>query len=654
MKILTWNINGIRASKRCLKDVFDSLDADVICLQETKITRDMLDEPSAIVEGYNSYFSFSRKRSGYSGTANFCRDGVTPVAAEEGLSGKLTSQSEGSIGCVGKVEEYEAEELVSLDSEGRAVITQHQIELKEGDVRDLAIINVYVPRVAEKEGRWTYKFHFLALLQSRAECLLRNGSHVIVLGDINTTHKHLDHCDPSSQEFRGFESRQWIDQLLRPEDRDPDLAPIEDRAAFEATMLDAEGSHFIDAFRYFYPDKAEAYTNWSTVTSARQTNYGKRLDYIFIDKGLEDCLVDCHILSDFEGSDHCPMVLELRCNPVPAKKCPPFCTKWMPEFQGKQQKLLSFFSKSAGGKSVINGNKEGEKVKRNDELERETGEDAQLFEAVEVVSSQSSASSSSPLLPSLSDSFQAQRKKDTQGEKSPLKGGLKRTLSDKVSDVNAKKKKGGKGDNSSASNMGGKQASLLNFFRKPPSSSSVQETDSKETSSKYWQKDGNDGTKSSSEAKASPSKDSKAKKEKSTSSSKLSLPSLSLIPCKNKTDSHSIDSDVTQAVDEAENSTLQKIKLPGTKLNAEQPENTTDPPKPKASSVWKGLLSGPPPPPPCKGHKEPCVLRTVKKPGPNKGKQFYVCARPEGHSSNKEARCEHFQWISYMSAGKKS
>ena len=84
-----------------------------------------------------------------------------------------------------------------------------------------------------------------------------------------------------------------------------------DRATFEGILTDTEGSHFIDSFRFFHPDETEAYTNWSTVTSARETNYGKRLDYIFADTGLQDYLVDCYLMPDVEGSDHCPVVLDL-------------------------------------------------------------------------------------------------------------------------------------------------------------------------------------------------------------------------------------------------------------------------------------------------------------------------------------------------------
>ncbi|XP_075434518.1 DNA-(apurinic or apyrimidinic site) endonuclease 2 isoform X3 [Ascaphus truei] len=197
MRVVSWNINGIRATRGGLQEILDSLDADIICLQETKVTRDLLDEPTAIVEGYNSYFCFSRARSGYSGVATFCKSRTTPWAAEEGLSGLLTNHR-GSVGCYGNTEGFVDEELQSLDQEGRAVLTQHHILTSEDREETLTVINVYCPRAdPEKPERKSYKLRFYRLLQIRAEAILQAGGHVIVLGDVNTSHRPLDHCDPT-------------------------------------------------------------------------------------------------------------------------------------------------------------------------------------------------------------------------------------------------------------------------------------------------------------------------------------------------------------------------------------------------------------------------------------------------------------------------
>ncbi|XP_011246181.1 DNA-(apurinic or apyrimidinic site) endonuclease 2 isoform X3 [Mus musculus] len=223
LRVVSWNINGIRSPLQglacqepsscptALRRVLDELDADIVCLQETKVTSehsriqdlygDVLTEPLAIVEGYNSYFSFSRSRSGYSGVATFCKDSATPVAAEEGLSGVFATLN-GDIGCYGNMDEFTQEELRVLDSEGRALLTQHKIRTLEGKEKTLTLINVYCPHADPgKPERLTFKMRFYRLLQMRAEALLAAGSHVIILGDLNTAHRPIDHCDASSLEW---------------------------------------------------------------------------------------------------------------------------------------------------------------------------------------------------------------------------------------------------------------------------------------------------------------------------------------------------------------------------------------------------------------------------------------------------------------------
>lgn len=228
LRLVSWNINGIRSPLQgavcqesnnfanvTMKRTLEELAADIVCLQETKVTRDVLTEPLAVVEGYNSYFSCSRNRSGYSGVATFCKDSATPVAAEEGLSGLLATQN-GNVGCYGNMDEFTQEELRALDSEGRALLTQHKIRTWEGKERTLTLINVYCPRVdPEKPERLTFKMRFCRLLQNRAEALLAAGSHVIILGDLNTAHRRIDHCDAINLKyFEEDPARKWMDGLL--------------------------------------------------------------------------------------------------------------------------------------------------------------------------------------------------------------------------------------------------------------------------------------------------------------------------------------------------------------------------------------------------------------------------------------------------------
>ncbi|KAL9959776.1 hypothetical protein ACROYT_G033131 [Oculina patagonica] len=538
MKILTWNINGIRAAGRgrSLKDILDSLEADVICLQETKVTRDMLDEVTAIVDGYNAYFSFSKVKTGYSGVATFCRNEVTPIAAEEGLSAVLTPQP--SIGSYGSNTDFTPEELEALDAEGRAILTEHRLV----DDKSVVIINVYCPRAdKENKDRVDFKLKFYKLLQERAEAIVKEGRHVIVLGDINTAHKMIDHCEPDKEElFDANPGRQWLNQFLVP-------GEVSSTKPAEETndLLETQGGLFIDTFRYFHPTQRSAYTNWCTVTSARQTNYGTRIDYIFADVELvRKELINCEIKADIEGSDHCPVVATLRNTFQAALKPPALCTKYMPEFAGRQQKLKSYFAKHA------------QQVQRKPQSQPETSQE--------------------------------------------VKTSLKRSASyddDKAKSVKRQKSAGVKSKADSQA-----KTNLLSFFSR---SSNLAASD-----------------KTVSEVRRTTDDLDKAVSE--TLGANTSKDSLGL----NSDDSAS------------ENTT----SLTGDKAVSDS--NKECPEKRKVEvALWKSILTGPRPPPLCSGHKEPCVLRTVKAKGPNQGRQFHCCARPQGHSSNPQARCNFFKWV---------
>ncbi|XP_015767096.1 PREDICTED: DNA-(apurinic or apyrimidinic site) lyase 2-like [Acropora digitifera] len=535
MKILTWNINGIRAARRdkSLKAILDSLEAEVICLQETKVTRDMLDEVTAIVEGYNAYFSFSKVKTGYSGVATFCRDAVTPVAAEEGLSSVLTPQP--SIGCYDDNKSFTPEELEALDAEGRAVLTEHTLS----NDKTVVIINVYCPR-ADKENkeRVNFKLDFYRLLEERAKKLFKSGRHVIVLGDVNTAHKMIDHCDPDEKDlFNANPGRQWLNRFLLPIDVTSDSSlTCNDPAA----LHNEREPCFIDTFRYFYPAERGAYTNWCTVTSARQTNYGTRIDYIFADFELvKKEFVDCVIRSDIDGSDHCPVVATLKTGFKGASKPPLLCTKFMPEFAGKQQKLKSYFvSKAEQPRS----------------------------------SSQPSRSCSN-------------------GETKELKSFLKRSASFEDEKTKVKRQKCGVTKAPCPP-----KRDLLTFFSKSSKSIPGDREVSKASDASKSLLNSSRGSDDKLLLKAGQSSLEKQTRE--------DIPCDQSVACKDRP---------------------QKRKC--------------------EAALWKNILTGPRPAPLCKGHKEPCVLRTVKVKGPNQGKQFYCCAKPQGHSSNPQARCNFFEWV---------
>ncbi|XP_077577103.1 DNA-(apurinic or apyrimidinic site) endonuclease 2 isoform X1 [Stigmatopora nigra] len=517
MKIATWNINGIRTFKCELKKTLDALDADIICVQETKVTRDLLDERIAIVEGYTSYFSFSRGRSGYSGVATYCKNSATPFAAEEGLTGVLTNHK-GGIGCYGNQSGFTDEELHLLDNEGRAVVTQHKVQCLN-KTQTLTVINVYCPRAdPEKPERKDFKLQFYKLLQARAEDLLKNGSSVIVLGDVNTSHRPIDHCDPNEiEDFEKNPGRRWLNIFLKDNKK-----PTSDD-------IPTQGM-FVDTFRHFHPDRTGAFTCWSTLTGARRTNYGTRIDYIFADCQLAtEQFVAADIMPELEGSDHCPVWGSLRCALLPSSKPPPLATCHLPEFAGKQQKLSRFLIKvdqkscRTEGKEALPGSQE----------------EGERRENINV-------------------------------------SGTKRVMNKESVQQTAKKAK-------TLKTTSKPQSNLLAFF-KPVA---CQKT-------------------------------------------------LKASPVKNELTE--ISTDVTSQM-----STSHGNDTGSKHLNTA----TSNPHGDKGASLgfWKSILHGPPPPPACKVHGEPCVLRTVKKEGPNVGRQFFVCCRPQGHAANPEARCNFFAWV---------
>ena len=333
---------------------------------------------------------------------------------------------------------------------------------------------------------------------------------------------------------------------------------------------------FIDTFRYFHPFQRDAYTCWRTTSGARATNYGTRIDYIFADRSLATtAFTDCVIRPDVDGSDHCPVTATLDIACVPSSRCPKLCTRHMPEFAGRQQKLLTFFPKTAPtGCATINRKCEGSGLDDGSSLP--TSEEDHASSS----SSQGASDPDASMIPSVLDA----RPVASNANRRCLSTGVKRKAA-----TNRK-------------NHGQvKQGNLLSFFHRPadrqPEACSDLST-------------------------AIPGFNVNVSNKQNTASSV------------NKVDSHSclkiIMNDAAELSDNQQTVDKEVAQLRDCR---------------SSTPTWKHLLSGPPVAPLCRGHKEACVLRTVKKDGPNKGRQFWVCARPEGHRTNRAASCEHFEWI---------
>jgi len=250
MKLISWNVNGIRACLgRDFAESFAQFDADIICLQETKAQQEQVDFAP---EGYHVYFNSAVKK-GYSGTAIFTR--VKPIEVSFGLG----------------IKEH--------DQEGRVITLEFDA---------FFLVNVYTPNSRHELVRLDYRMAWEDAFRAYL-CELDKQKPVIVCGDLNVAHQEIDLARPvANRSNPGFtdEERGKLTQLLE--------------------------AGFVDTYRYFYPEKEQAYSWWSYRAGARERNVGWRIDYFLASKRLACRLSKADILCDMHGSDHCPVMLTVR------------------------------------------------------------------------------------------------------------------------------------------------------------------------------------------------------------------------------------------------------------------------------------------------------------------------------------------------------
>lgn len=249
MKLISWNTNGIRAcmGKGFLESMAEQ-DADIICIQETKMQEGQAEVP---MEGYHQYWSSAEKK-GYSGTAVFTKE--EPISVSYGIG------------------------IDIHDHEGRVITCEF---------KDFYLVNVYVPNSQNELKRLDYRMQweddFRAYLVG-----LDAVKPVIICGDLNVAHKEIDLKNPKTNtKNAGF----------TPEER--------------AKMTELQEAGFVDSWRYFYPDAEGVYSWWSYRFNARKNNAGWRIDYFLVSEKIKDRMKDAAILTDIMGSDHCPVVLEI-------------------------------------------------------------------------------------------------------------------------------------------------------------------------------------------------------------------------------------------------------------------------------------------------------------------------------------------------------
>lgn len=254
MRILSWNVNGIRAAmSKGFKEWVKNEDPDILCVQETKADPSLIDESILNIEGYFSYWSAAEKK-GYSGVAIYTK--CKPLTVSTGFG------------------------IQRFDCEGRILIAEYD---------DFTLLNIYFPNGQMNDERLKYKLEFYDATLDYCEKLKSNGKKLVICGDYNTAHKEIDIKNPKANEkYSGFLpiERQWIDKFI---------------------------SHgYYDTFRLFYPDIVK-YSWWSYRFNARQKNVGWRIDYFFVSENILSYVSDTCILNEVQGSDHCPVSLSLKC-----------------------------------------------------------------------------------------------------------------------------------------------------------------------------------------------------------------------------------------------------------------------------------------------------------------------------------------------------
>lgn len=253
MRLVCWNVNGIRAAfRKGLLDWIRNDPSDIICLQETKASSEQLPKELSDIPGYESYFTSAEERTGYSGVALYSK--VHPEKVEYGIG------------------------IDRFDREGRTMIAHYS---------DFVLCNIYFPNGKASPERLSYKMEYYEEFLRYVNGLRSEGKSVIICGDINTAHKEIDIARPKDNLKRsGFlpEERAWMDRLV--------------------------ASGFVDTFREQHPAEVK-WSWWDQKTRARERNVGWRIDYFFVSRDLMPRVSSSFIEDEVTGSDHCPVGIEL-------------------------------------------------------------------------------------------------------------------------------------------------------------------------------------------------------------------------------------------------------------------------------------------------------------------------------------------------------
>ncbi|KAH9992710.1 Endonuclease/exonuclease/phosphatase [Russula compacta] len=626
MRILSWNLNGVRTipqyhpwnTFKNWDNILKELQADIVCFQEMKTSRATIGRDVALPDSFHSFFSFPAAKGGYSGVAIYTATRTaTPLKAEEGLSGCLQPKPPLSPGerismsypladeleLVPDADEQTPNDLLSLDLEGRALVLDFGL---------FVLINLYCPNEGS-DARFPYKMNYHRMLQERVRGLIAAGREVVVIGDLNVCAAPIDHCDghlPSNAStFWEHQARVWIRDWLAP--RGP----------------------LTDVLRMFWPDRKGMYTCWNTKIGARETNYGTRIDYILVTPGLLPWIKAGDIQPSIKGSDHCPIFVDfhdeittdsgetrvlsnlMHMSADAAKREPPrLAAKHWLEFQGKQTLMSNFFTKRSAEPSHPTAPTNGLCTL------------ATAFDALDT----------QPLPPSVEElpaSKISQPSSSSQPDTEPSPSSSSTTptssqASSRLPQESHDSRKRPRTDTTGASAGASKQkrlkagqSKLSSFFTKPTTATP-----------------------------AAPSKMEMAPPDSDRAPGSSSPGIIDL--CEEDGEEEPSASALPIITSE--------IRLPpdGPSSGQSQSQGKENERNGKAgggTASWSALFT-PIPPPLCTVHQEPTKEWRVNKPGPNKGRTFYLCARPVGpgydkgrserlrEEVNHQYKCNFFMW----------
>nr|AQP26332.1 APN2 [Stagonosporopsis caricae]AQP26337.1 APN2 [Stagonosporopsis caricae]AQQ80203.1 DNA lyase [Stagonosporopsis caricae] len=638
VRITTWNVNGIRnpfgyepwRKNRTFSAMFDILETDIVIMQELKIQRKDLTDDMVLVPGWDCYFSLPKHKKGYSGVGIYTRQSVcAPIRAEEGLLGVLCppgsstpyrerpeADSIGGYPSLARIEGLGVDPA-ALDAEGRCIVLEFPA---------FVLFGVYSP--ANSNGlRDDFRYGFLDMLDTRIRNLTKMGKNVILTGDLNVSRDLIDTAKAEDNmkaegmthdEYLSTPNRRIFNQLLF----NGKVAGDRDEGREEPVLY--------DLCREFHPTREGMYTHWEQKINARPGNFGSRIDFVLCSIKIKDWFKDSNIQEGLMGSDHCPVyavtkdrvlgmgnatsdsakdaayhILDIvnppgmfkdgvRVRDYSSKDVPPLSGKLLTEFN-KRQNIRDMFSKKPAAPKTTNalaipsplGALDAAAVMPPTQGADKETELAGLTIPLFSMNSQSVQATSRLASP---------EKRRASASTSPSKSNKRSKISNPAPSSN------------DAPSLAKGQQSLKGFFQ------------------------------------------SRSKAAEPGSGANPTVPSASLA---------SANGDASlqlNAVSSAEAGT-EITPPPPAPPAASATQITTSPSwhcdpgaaQQTSKEGWTKLFSKRPPPR-CEGHAEPCISLTTKKPGVNRGRQFWMCPRPIGPSGQKESgtqwRCGTFIWAS--------